>query len=338
MKNRKRAHLELALQERDAPSYFAAYRLTPRALPELNFDTISTQALFLKKTLSLPLLISSMTAGIREAESLNRRLAQCAEEKKIGMGVGSLRKVLEEGKPFGVALRKCAPTALLLANLGAVQLNYGFGLAECQRAVEILEADALILHLNPMQEAIQPEGNRDFSALLPKIEQLVKKLPVPLIIKEVGQGLDYASAKKLAQVGVRYFDTAGGGGTSFAAIEAKRRNSRRLYELFADWGLDTPSALLQLKKLRKSHASVQIIASGGVRSGLDVAKSLALGADFVGMAKPFLQKALLSYNALVSFVDQLALELKLAMFGCGCGNLKEMKKVEVWNVKSQAYI
>lgn len=333
MKERKRAHIKLALEEPDHP-YFSRYQLYPRALPEVDFEEISTSTRFMNKTLQLPLVISSMTAGIKEAEKINELLASCAEEKGLAMGVGSLRKVIEEGRRFGIRLRESAPTALLFANLGAVQLNYGFGLKECSKAVELMEADALILHLNPMQEAIQPEGNRNFAGLLKKIEQVARALPVPLIIKEVGQGLDLDTAMRLRDAGVRYLDTAGKGGTSFTAIEARRRRNRRLYELFADWGLDTPTSLLQLRKVK----GIKLIASGGLRSGLDMAKAIAMGADLTGMAKPLLQNALISYNALMEFVDQLALELKIAMFGAGCHTISELKRAKVFDVQNQTFV
>ena len=222
-------------------------------------------------------------------------------------------------------MRDAAPTVPLLANLGAVQLNYGFGVDECRRAVEMVSADALVLHLNPLQEAIQPEGQCNFRGLVPKIARLVRELEVPVVVKEIGCGISGATARRLFDAGVRVIDSAGLGGTSWARIEAARASDLELGELFADWGVPTPDSIRQLAAIE----GLTVIGSGGVRSGLDAAKAIAFGADLVGLAQPFLEAAMESADAVYERIQRCVQELKIAMFCAGARSLDELRRLEL---------
>jgi isopentenyl-diphosphate delta-isomerase len=238
------------------------------------------------------------------------------------VGVGSQRKAIEEGTHVATyEVREAAPTVPLLANLGAVQLNYGFGVDECRAAVEMIEADALVLHLNPLQEAIQPEGQCDFSGLAAKIGTVVRRLEVPVIVKEIGCGLSARTARRLAEEGVEILDTAGVGGTSWARIEAARADDGEIGELFADWGEPTPLSIRQLAAI----PGLTVIGSGGVRNGLDAAKAIALGADLVGLAQRFLEAANESAEAVVARAARVVRELEIAMFCAGVRDLEELR-------------
>lgn len=328
LRDRKAEHIRLALSDQmqlDA-RFFDHYAFEHCALPEIDFAEISTSIEFLGKSMEAPLLISCMTGGTASAQRINRNLAEAAERVGVAVGVGSQRKALEDAATAATfEVRSVAPSVPLLANLGAVQLNYGCGPDECRRVVEMIGADALVLHLNPLQEAIQPEGQRDFSRLLPKMAEVVRALDVPVIGKEVGSGLSAVVGASLARVGIRILDTAGLGGTSWARIEAQRADDVELGELFASWGISTPQSIRELSKL----AGVTVIASGGLRSGLDVAKSLALGADLAGMAYPFLAAATESVDRVEAKIRQTIRELKICMLCLGVKALPELRQVEL---------
>ncbi len=267
-----------------------------------------------------------MTGGTASGAAFNRTLALAAEQCGIAMGVGSQRAAIENpdlSETFNI--RKFAPNALLFANLGAVQLNYGYGIDECKKAVDMLQADALYLHLNPLQEALQPEGNHDFSGLLPKIERVCRSLPVPVLVKEVGWGIDLDTAKQLLGVGVAGIDVAGAGGTSWAKVEMHRQpdNKKIATNLaFENWGIPTAKNLLQLREL---EGDPLIIASGGLRNGVDLAKSLALGAKLGGFARKFLLAANQGETELINQIETIKTELQTAMFACGVSKLSEWK-------------
>ncbi len=299
--------------------YFDDIRLRHRALPETDLGAVDTSVEFMGKRLSCPLLISSMTGGDHAlVRRINRNLAAAAERCGVAMGVGSQRVMFTNPKARGsFALRDAAPTALLFANLGAVQLNEGFGLAECRAAVEALGADGLYLHLNPLQEAVQPEGDTRFAGLAKRIGAIARGLPAPVILKEVGAGLSREDVELLIPRGIRHFDVAGAGGTSWSRIEHHRQAGGRRNELgllFQDWGLPTPRALWELRDLRPR---VTLIASGGLRSGLDMAKALVLGASLCGLAAPFLKPAQESAGAVVAVIQRLQRELRTALFLLG---------------------
>ena len=307
-------------------SYFDDYRFEHEALPEIDLDEIDTSIDFLGRRLAAPLLISSMTGGTEMAGRINRNLAEGAGRTGVAVGVGSQRKALEDpAKADTFRVREVAPEAVLLANLGAVQLNYGMGVRECRQAVEMIGADALILHLNPLQEAIQPEGQCDFSGLLPKIGEVVREVGVPVVVKEIGCGISEATARALAAQGVRIVDTAGVGGTSWARIEAERARDLEIGELFAGWGLPTPESVRQVRRVE----GLTVIASGGVRNGLDAAKAIALGADVVGLAYPFLAPALESAERVADKVRRTVRELKICMFCLGVKTIAELQRVKL---------
>ncbi|HEY6322088.1 MAG TPA: type 2 isopentenyl-diphosphate Delta-isomerase [Thermoanaerobaculia bacterium] len=323
-RDRKAEHIRLALEQRMqlGVNYFDEYHFEHAALPEVDFDDIDIGVDFLGRRLAAPLLVSSMTGGTEAAGLINRNLAAGAQRTGIAVGVGSQRKALEDpAKADTFRVREVAPSVPLLANLGAVQLNYGLGARECLQAVEMIGADALILHLNPLQEAIQPEGQRNFAGLLPKIGEVVRALPVPIVVKEIGCGISAATARALAGQGIRIIDTAGVGGTSWARIEAERAGDLDLGEVFAGWGIPTP---LSIREVR-SVGGLTVIASGGLRNGIDVAKALALGADLAGMAYPFLQAATESPERVVDKVHSIVLELKICMFCLGVKTVAELR-------------
>ncbi len=325
-RDRKAEHIALSLDRRMqvAASYFDDWVFEHRALPEIDLAAIDLGVEFLGRRLKAPLLISCMTGGTEEATRINRNLARAAEETGVALGVGSQRKAIEDPSlAASFRVRDLAPSVPLLANLGAVQLNYGFGREQFEAAVRMIDADALVLHLNPLQEALQPEGQGDFSDLVPKIGELARGLGVPLIVKEIGCGISAEVGRRLRESGVSIVDVAGVGGTSWARIEAQRARDLELGELFADWGLPTPESLRQLRSIE----GLKLIGSGGVRSGLDAAKALAMGADLVGMAQPFLEAANVSAERAAEKVRRTVRELRIAMFCVGARTVGELQTV-----------
>lgn len=327
--SRKIEHLNIISEDEAIERHqsgFDRIRLNHRALPEINFAEIDTRCTFLGKTLSFPLIISSMTGGDHERiRYINRNLAAAAESCGIGMAVGSQRVMMrEKAARESFALREYAPNALLLANLGAVQLNKGFTIKECRQAVDIMDADGLYLHLNPLQEAIQPEGDTDFSHLSDKIAQVHRELSVPVLLKEVGCGLSPADIALGMKVGIRIFDIAGRGGTSWSRIEHHRRKHTAdpLGLIFQDWGLTTVEAL---KLARAAHPDITLIASGGIRNGLDMAKSIALGAQLCGIAAPFLKAAEQSVDHVIMQIRHLQKQYRTALFLLGCANNEQLR-------------
>ncbi len=327
-RDRKLEHIHLALEQRMQleKRYFEDYIFAHEAMPEIAMEEVEPETVFLGKKLAAPLLVSCMTGGTDSAAEINRNLAIAAERTGIALGVGSQRKAIED--PVTAAtfnVREFAPTVPLLGNLGAVQLNYGFGLDACRCAVAMIDADALALHLNPLQEAIQPEGQCDFRDLYAKVGEVVAGLEVPVVVKEIGCGLTFHTGRRLVEQGVQILDTAGLGGTSWARIEAARAEDLELGELFADWGVPTPESIRQLATLD----GITLIGSGGVRTGIDVAKAIALGADLVGLAQPFLAAAMDSAERVVERIERIVTELKIAMFCSGARTLAELKKVKL---------
>ena len=333
---RKLTHLRASL-ERDVSfprltTGLERYRLLHQALPELDWADVDLRCTFLGHALHAPLLISSMTGGAEASgdlspQEINLRLAQAAQKFGVALGVGSQRAALEHAElAYTYQVRHVAPDIVLLANLGAVQLNYGYSVAECRRAVEMIEADGLILHLNPLQEYFQPQGNLNFTGLLGKIEALCQALEVPVIVKEVGGGICSQVAKKLIRVGVAAIDVAGAGGTSWIEVEGRLTPDlvkRHVAATFADWGIPTAEALIAV---REALPHIPLIASGGIRSGLDVAKAVALGADMVGIAGPLLSAAHDPSARLQDLLEQILQELKLAMFATGSATLAGLRR------------
>lgn len=330
---RKADHIRINLEEdvnfRHLTTGLEKYHFLHQALPEIDQTEVETAVTFLGKRLRAPLLISSMTGGTEKAQLINTRLARAAEKAGIAMGVGSQRAALEDpllAESFKI--RPLAPTTILLANLGAVQLNYGYGLEHCQRAVEMIEADALILHFNALQEAVQPEGNVNFSGLLKKIGCVCRALPVPVIAKEVGWGFAEDTARRLVEAGIAAIDVAGAGGTSWSQVEMYRADShirRRVAATFVDWGIPTTESILAV---RRAAPDLPVIASGGIRSGLDIAKCIALGATLGGMAGPFLKAAVDSEQAILDEIEIAHTELQIAMFATGIASIDELQGTE----------
>jgi isopentenyl-diphosphate delta-isomerase len=330
IENRKSEHLRVCIEEdvefQQLTSGLEKYRFTHCCLPELDRSDIELGTTFLGKSLKAPILISSMTGGTELAHLVNTRLAMVAQRYGLAMGVGSQRIALEQPELAPTfAVRSLAPDILLLANLGAVQLNYGCGLEDCLKLVELLEADALILHLNPLQEWVQSEGDSNFKGLLAKIQQICAQLPVPVIAKEVGNGISAVMAKQLIEAGVAAIDVAGAGGTSWAKVESQRakdNRQRHLGQVFADWGLPTAECITAIRSL---NSTIPLIASGGLKNGLDLAKSIALGADLGGLARPFLVAAIESEAAVDELVKFLIAELEIVLFCTGNPNLSALK-------------
>lgn len=334
IEQRKNDHISINLdhdvQAVDATTGFERYQLVHAALPELNLADVNPSTVFLGRHLSAPLLISSMTGGVERGAEITRRLARAAQALGCAIGIGSQRAALENpGLAKHFAVRDVAPNVLLFANLGAVQLNYGYGPDDCRRAVEMIGADALFLHLNPLQEALQPEGNRDFSGLLRKIEAVCAVSEVPVVVKEVGCGISTGIAARLASAGVAAIDVSGTGGTSWSAVEHHRATTglaRRLSQTFVDWGIPTA---VSLRMAREGAPGVPLIASGGLRTGLDAAKAIALGAGLAGFAGPLLKAAAAGDDETYELLTALIEELRLAMFCAGAATISDLQDVDL---------
>ncbi|MEH6473518.1 MAG: type 2 isopentenyl-diphosphate Delta-isomerase [Halopseudomonas sp.] len=320
--NRKTEHIRVIESDTEVDrnkSYFDQIRLRHRALPQLDLQQIDPSCEFLGKKLSFPLLISSMTGGDDEQlRTINRNLAIAAQQTGVAMAVGSQRVMFTHAAArSSFELRRYAPDALLMANLGAVQLNYGFAAEQAQAAIDCVGADALYLHLNPLQEAVQPEGDTNFADLDKRIGEVVTAVDRPVILKEVGAGLAPEDIELGLAQGVKHFDLAGCGGTSWSRIEHHRRQQsteRPLGLLFQDWGTPTPLAL-HLSQPYMGQA--QFIASGGLRTGIDMVKSVILGGSLCGMAVPFLKPAMVSPEAVIASIEQVKHEFVTAMFLLG---------------------
>lgn len=327
---RKADHIRINLEEdvsfKGVTTGLDDYYFMHQALPELDLAQIETTTSLFGKPLRTPLLISSMTGGTAEAGAINRVLATAAQEAGIAMGLGSQRTALEDvSLATTYQVRQVAPDILLFANLGAVQLNYGYGPAQCRRAVEMCDADALILHFNALQEAVQPEGDGNFSGLLSKVEEVCRSLPVPVIAKEVGWGFSERAARQLADAGVAAIDVAGAGGTSWSQVEMHRARTERHARVagaFIDWGISTSASI---QYCRRAAPELPIFASGGIRDGIDVAKCIALGANLVGLAGAFLRAADAEGVAgVVELAETITTQLRVAMFCSGVANLAEL--------------
>jgi len=326
---RKSDHIRINLEE-DVRSGITTglerYRFIHRALPELDLENIDLSSDIFGKKLQAPILISSMTGGTPEAAKINFALAEAAQTTGIAMGLGSQRAALEDLALIPTyQVRRQAPDILLFANLGAVQLNYSYGLAHCQRAVDMVEADALFLHFNALQEAIQPNGDTHFYGLAQKVETICRALSVPVIAKEVGWGFSNADIRMLIQCGISAIDVAGAGGTSWSQVEMHRvenESQARLASAFKNWGIPTAESILLVSSIAPD---LPIIASGGLRTGIDIAKCIALGARLGGMASPFLKAASRSVEDTIQTIDEIIREIRICMFACGASNLSQLQ-------------
>jgi isopentenyl-diphosphate delta-isomerase len=327
---RKNEHIHICLDEAVNGELISTgletYRFKHEALPEINFQDISLRTQFLEFPLGTPLLISSMTGGTQLAHAINQKLAVAAEKRGWALGLGSIRAAIENRElAYSYQLRELAPQAFMIANLGAVQFNYGYTVEQCKQAIEIMGANALVLHVNSMQEVFQPEGDTDFRGLLAKIAQVCESLSVPVGVKEVGWGIHGKLAQQLTELGVAFIDVAGAGGTSWSQVE-KYRQSDPMYQLaaqtFAGWGIPTAECVVDV---RQQNKNLFLVASGGMRTGLDAAKAIALGADSVGFGRSLLDAAMQSVDEVSRRLERIELELRAAMFGIGAPDIPALK-------------
>lgn len=328
---RKADHIRINLEEdvqfKGLTTGLERYRFMHRALPELDLAAVDTRTTLFGVPLATPLLISSMTGGAERARRINRTLAEAAQAVGMAMGLGSQRAAIEDPALADTyRVRDVAPDVLLFANLGAVQLNYGYGVDQCRRAVEMIDANALILHFNVLQEVVQPEGDGNFAGLIDKVAAVCRALAVPVIAKEVGWGFSPADVALLAQAGVAAIDVAGAGGTSWSQVEMYRAPTARLARVagaFIDWGIPTAEAIQHVR----AHAPhLPVIASGGLKSGIDVAKCIALGATLGGLAGEFLRAADRDgVQGVIDLAGAVTDELRIAMLCSGAADLAALQ-------------
>ena len=326
---RKSRHIDVCLDEDVAsrtPAGWDNVRLRHEALPEIALADVDLATSFLGLPLRAPIIISSMTGGTQRARDINHRLARAAEAAGLAFALGSGRAMLEDPSLTGTfAVRNVAPKVALFANLGAVQLNYGVSIDDARRLVEATGAHGLYVHLNPLQEALQRDGDTNFRNVESRISALCEALPVPVIAKSVGSGISPATAVRLANCGVAAIDVAGAGGTSWALVEGRRANDasrERVAEAFADWGYPTPQATAAIRAVLPR---MPLVASGGIRDGVQIAKALALGADLTGLAMPFLRAADVSEAAVATLIDELVTTLRIATFASGSRNVTDLR-------------
>jgi isopentenyl-diphosphate delta-isomerase len=330
IERRKADHIRINLEEDVSfdrlTTGLECYRFVHQALPEINLAQVDLTTTAFGRSMRAPLLISSMTGGTERAHIINHSLASAAQASGVAMGLGSLRAALENPDLLpSFRVRQVAPDIPLLANLGAVQLNHGYTVDDCRRAVDVVGADALILHCNALQEALQAGGDTDFAGVLRRVEEVCRQLEVPVVVKEVGWGISGEVARRLVEVGVAAIDVAGAGGTSWSQVEMFRAETeleRRIAATFRDWGISTADAI---RMVRQSAPAALIIASGGLCNGLDTAKALALGAHLGGMTRPFLRSALISTEAVLEVIEATVSELRIAMFCIGARTLADLR-------------
>jgi isopentenyl-diphosphate delta-isomerase len=336
IRERKQKHLSFSINKNvqsEVGNGFEDVSLIHRSLPEIDMEEISMKTMLFGKKLDFPLIISALTGGTEYAKKINETLASVAEELGLGIGVGSQRIAIqdpEQEHTFRI-VRDKAPSTFIMGNLGCPQISMGWGLKEARRCIDMIDADALSIHMNPLQEVIQVGGETKYRGVLKKIGEIASKLEVPIVMKETGCGIAYEEAVKLEKAGVKGLEVSGVGGTSWAAVEhyiAKEKKLRKREELgraFWNWGIPTAISLIETRK----STGLKIIASGGIRMGIEMAKAMILGADAVGMAKPFLEKAVKGPDALRTHVERILLEFKTVMFLMGTKNIEEMRRLPV---------
>ncbi len=352
--SRKQQHVEITLHDdvsfRSKTTGFDRWEFLHNALPEINFSEVSTSTTFLGKKVGLPIIVSSMTGGYADAARINGKLAEVCAEKRLAMGVGSQRQAIEDAthhRSYAI-VREVAKDIPVFGNIGAAEVARLKDSSKIQRLADLIHADGFAVHLNPLQEFLQPEGSPEFRGVLNGIEMLVRNLSIPVIVKEIGAGISMQVAKRLIAVGVTIIDVAGAGGTSWAGVEFIRRSNgiakkrartnvkrdqdaeRSMKEAFWDWGIPTVDALRQVCSLKTQTPSLTVLASVGLYSGLDVAKSIAFGADLAGAARPML-KALESGGTkkLKLQIEHWEMELRGAMFLTGTRTIQELQQQQL---------
>ncbi|MEX1139808.1 MAG: type 2 isopentenyl-diphosphate Delta-isomerase [Bacteroidota bacterium] len=341
--SRKQQHVEITLSRdvsfRGKTAGFERFDFVHNGLPELNLADVDPSTTFLGKRVDLPLMVSSMTGGYRDAGRINRALAEVCAERRLAMGVGSQRQAIEDKthhRSYSI-VREVAKDIPVFGNIGAAEVAKLKTAAPVKRLADLIKADAFAVHLNPLQEFLQPEGNPEFAGVLRGIQMLVRDLGIPVIVKEIGAGISAGVARRLIEAGVTVIDVAGAGGTSWAGVEILRRNNLRngkqgrdFASSFWDWGISTVDALRQVTALKQQNPKLTVLASGGVASGLDVAKSIALGADLAGAARPML-KALEKggKRGLLRELDTWTMELRGAMFLTGSRTIEDLGKQQL---------
>lgn len=334
---RKFEHIQIALEQdvhfKNKTPGFEAYQFIHCALPEMNFGDVCTETEFLGKKLTFPLMITAITGGYPEAVEINRQLAVACQEKGIAMGVGSQRQILEDDSyldSYGI-VRKTAPDCVIIGNIGAEQVAEIKDLSVYQRMIDLIEADAMAVHLNPLQELLQPEGRAKFKGVLAGIERLVEGVKVPIIVKEIGCGISETVAKALVDIGIVYIDVAGAGGTSWAGIESFRETENHMALKFWDWGIPTAKSLEMVSRI----PGVRMIASGGIDNGIVMAKALALGAELCGGAMVFLRVLRdKKVECLISLLRLWQKELQVTMFLTGSRKIRDLRGkgvIEKWD-------
>lgn len=321
--NRKKEHVDIALKAESQYSKkpgFEKVELLHNSLPEIDYEEVDLSTTFLEKNINYPILISAMTGGYPEAKKINEELALAAQKHNIAFAVGSQRAMLENPSLKDTYyVRDVAPDIPIIGNIGAAQLKL-YKTDEILELVPQIEADALAVHLNPLQEVVQPEGDRDFSGILERIKDLCKEAKFPIIVKEVGTGISQGVALKLKDAGVSFIDIAGAGGTSWSKVEYARNGVTPGFE---EWGIPTLESLIQCRE------TCPLIASGGLRSGIDIVKALALGAKLGGAAYPFLKALNQSQAKLDQVLETWEAQMKKAAFLAGCKNVDELKSAKL---------
>ena len=329
IQNRKKEHVNLTLNEDinyKKRSGFERYRFQHEALPEVDLDDVDLSGALLGRSFSFPLFVSSMTGGYSDAGAVNAQLASFCERRGLPMGVGSQRAMLEssdEIESFSI-VRKHAPKAFIAANIGGAQLIGGMNSEKAELLIKSIRADALIIHLNPLQELMQPEGDRNFKGIRDGISSILSLIDCPVIVKETGAGISADTARTLLQMGVQVIDVAGAGGTSWAKVENLREQNRDPLHQFDDWGIPTVDCLIEVGKLKNDY-SFQLIASGGIRTSSDIVKSFALGADFTASAQPLI-RALFEHGeeGLDLLLDGWIKECRIILTLLGCEGFKDL--------------
>ncbi len=334
--SRKKEHIDITLTRdvtfRGKTTGLEHWEFVNNALPELNFSDIDPSVEFLEHRLSIPLIISGMTGGYHDAERLNRGLAEACQKKNIAMGVGSQRQAMESDLFHASyrVVREVAPSIPVIGNIGAVEIASLTDIGPVARLVELIGANAFAVHLNPLQELLQPEGKPQFEGVLDGIEMLVRRLDIPIIVKEIGAGISASVAQRLIDAGVRIIDVAGAGGTSWAGVEIIRSGENPATKKFWDWGIPTAEALIQVAPLKNRYRDLSIIASGGISDGLEMATAIGLGADLTASARPMLQAVVRNGpEALIAIIDEWELDLRSVMFLTGSKTIPELQKAQM---------